>query len=112
MRKVIGMGETILDILFKDNQPVAAVPGGSSFNSIVSVGRVGVPCCFVGYTGSAYHAWLSVYSEKEGWIEGQIYFDGTTWKLMDPTFASSSNSSESIMQYIGNGANYSAKYLY
>ena len=52
MRKVIGMGETILDILFKDNQPVAAVPGGSSFNSIVSVGRVGVPCCFVGYTGS------------------------------------------------------------
>ena len=52
MRKVIGMGETILDILFRDNQPVAAVPGGSSFNSIVSVGRVGVPCCFVGYTGS------------------------------------------------------------
>ena len=51
MRKVIGMGETILDILFKENQPVAAVPGGSSFNSIVSVGRMGVPCCFVGYTG-------------------------------------------------------------
>lgn len=51
-RKVIGMGETILDILFKDNQPVAAVPGGSSFNSIISVGRAGVPCTFVGYTGS------------------------------------------------------------
>ncbi len=52
MRKVVGMGETILDILFKNNQPVAAVPGGSSFNSIISIGRAGVPCSFVGYTGA------------------------------------------------------------
>ena len=66
----------------------------------------------VGYTGGAYHAWISVYSEKDGWIEGKVYFDGKEWKLMDPTFASSANSSDNIMQYIGNGANYSAKYLY
>ncbi len=73
----------------------------------------GVPVkLVVGYTGSAYHAWLSVYSETDGWVEGKIYFDGNEWKLMDPTFASSSNSSESVMEYIGNGANYSAKYLY
>ena len=52
MNKVIGIGETILDVLFKNNQPVAAVPGGSSFNSIISVGRAGVPCAFVGYTGA------------------------------------------------------------
>lgn len=52
LRKVVGVGETILDILFKNNQPVAAVPGGSSFNSIISVGRAGVPCAFVGYTGA------------------------------------------------------------
>ena len=52
MKKVVGVGETILDILFKNNQPVAAVPGGSSFNSIISVGRAGVPCAFVGYTGA------------------------------------------------------------
>lgn len=51
-RKVIGAGETILDILFRQGQPVAAVPGGSTFNSIISVGRSGVPCAFVGYTGS------------------------------------------------------------
>ena len=50
--KVVGIGETILDILFKENQPVAAVAGGSSFNSIISVGRAGVPCAFVGYTGA------------------------------------------------------------
>ena len=52
MRKVIGMGETILDILFKNRQPVAAVPGGSSFNAIISTGRVGVPCHFIGSTGA------------------------------------------------------------
>lgn len=52
MRKVIGMGETILDILFKNRQPVAAVPGGSSFNAIISTGRVGVPCHFIGCTGA------------------------------------------------------------
>ena len=66
----------------------------------------------VGYTGSVYHAWINVYSEKDGWIEGKIYFDGKDWKLMDPTFASSGKGSDEIMQYIGTGSNYSAKYLY
>lgn len=51
-RKIIGMGETILDILFRGGQPIAAVPGGSTFNSIISVGRTGTPCHFVGYTGA------------------------------------------------------------
>jgi len=51
-RKIVGVGESILDILFRGGQPVAAVPGGSSFNSIISVGRAGVPCTFVGYTGA------------------------------------------------------------
>ncbi|MEA4815616.1 MAG: transglutaminase-like domain-containing protein [Lachnospiraceae bacterium] len=66
----------------------------------------------VGYAGTIYHAWISVYSSKEGWIENVIYFDGKTWKLMDPTFASNGKSSSAIMQYIGNGNNYSAKYYY
>ena len=51
MRKVIGIGETILDILFKNKQPVAAVPGGSCFNSIISIGRTHTPCSFIGYAG-------------------------------------------------------------
>lgn len=42
MRKVIGIGETVLDIIFKDNQPVGAVPGGSVFNAMISLGRCGV----------------------------------------------------------------------
>lgn len=73
----------------------------------------GVPCkLVVGYAGTAYHAWINTYSDAEGWVNGAIYFDGTTWKLMDPTFASSGKSSDSVMQYIGDGKNYSAKYLY
>ena len=51
MRKITGMGETIMDILFRNGQPVAAVPGGSCFNSIISIGRTGLPCRFIGYTG-------------------------------------------------------------
>ena len=66
----------------------------------------------VGYTGEAYHAWISVYSEMDGWIEGKIFFDGNEWKLMDPTFASTGNGSDAILAYIGDGSNYTAKYLY
>lgn len=52
MKKVIGIGETILDILFKDNQPMKAVPGGSVFNSIISLGRMGASAVFVSEVGN------------------------------------------------------------
>jgi transglutaminase/protease-like cytokinesis protein 3 len=73
----------------------------------------GVPCkLVVGYAGTAYHAWISVWSENTGWVDGVIFFDGTSWQRMDPTFASPGNSSASIMAYIGDGKNYTAKYFY
>jgi len=73
----------------------------------------GVPCkLVVGYAGEAYHAWISVWVEGEGWIEGVVYFDGEHWQRMDPTFASSSGQSKSIMKFIGDGENYTAKYFY
>ena len=50
-KRVIGIGETVLDILFKNDQPQKAVPGGSTFNSIVSLGRAGVPCAMVTEVG-------------------------------------------------------------
>lgn len=50
-RKVIGTGETILDIVFRGEQPVAAVPGGSAYNSVISMSRAGLPVWFVGETG-------------------------------------------------------------
>ena len=52
MRKVIGIGETILDIIFRGDQPSAAVPGGSVFNGIVSLGRMGVNVGFISETGN------------------------------------------------------------
>lgn len=52
MRKVIGVGETILDIIFKNNQPYAAVPGGSVFNGFVSLSRLGVPVSFISELGN------------------------------------------------------------
>ena len=52
MRKVIGIGETVLDIIFKNDQPIGAVPGGSVFNGIISLGRSGVPASFISETGN------------------------------------------------------------
>lgn len=51
MRKIIGIGETILDILFKENRACGSVPGGSTFNSMISLGRVGMPSCFLSEIG-------------------------------------------------------------
>ena len=52
MRKVIGIGETILDIIFKDEQPIGAVPGGSVFNGVISLGRAGINASFISETGN------------------------------------------------------------
>ena len=52
MRKIIGIGETILDIIFKNEQPTAAVPGGSTFNGIISLGRLGMPVTMITETGN------------------------------------------------------------
>jgi len=73
----------------------------------------GIPSKLViGYAGTVYHAWINVYSEETGWINNIIMFDGRNWNLMDPTFASTGNQSADVMKYIGDGTNYSAKFLY
>ena len=51
MRRVIGIGETILDVLFRENQPQKAVPGGSVFNGLVSLGRAGANVTFISEVG-------------------------------------------------------------
>lgn len=52
MRKVIGIGETILDIIFEGSKPMAAVPGGSTFNCLVSLARLGVTTNFISEVGN------------------------------------------------------------
>lgn len=51
MRKIIGIGETVLDIIFRDDRPVSAVPGGSVYNSVISLGRAGANVAFFGEVG-------------------------------------------------------------
>ena len=52
MRKVIGIGETVLDIIFKDGKPIEAVPGGSAFNALISLGRSGIDSTFISEAGN------------------------------------------------------------
>ena len=69
----------------------------------------------VGYAGDIYHAWISVYVEGSGWIDGYIYFDGNKWNRMDPTFAASAKDGadyKSTVDFISNGSNYSVMYYY
>ena len=47
MKKLFCIGETVLDIIFRDNQPVAAKPGGSMLNTAVSLGRTGLNPVFI-----------------------------------------------------------------
>jgi len=73
----------------------------------------GIPTKLViGYTGDQYHAWISVFSEEYGWLDDIIFFDGETWSLVDPTFAAGGMSSESLSQFIGDGTNYTEKFLH
>ena len=51
MGRVIGIGETVLDVLFKNGQPVKAVPGGSVYNSMISLGRMGADVSFISEVG-------------------------------------------------------------
>jgi fructokinase len=52
MQHIYTVGETILDIIFREGQPVAARPGGSSFNASISLGRLGAPVTFISEMGN------------------------------------------------------------
>ncbi len=51
MRRIFAIGETVFDIIFKDNKPVSATPGGSMLNTAVSLGRLGVEVYFISEYG-------------------------------------------------------------
>ena len=59
-----------------------------------------------------YHAWLSVYTDKTGWVDGAFQFDGKNWKLMDPTFDSTGKMGEKVRKYINDTKNYSPSLQY
>lgn len=62
----------------------------------------------IGYAGSTYHAWVSVFIQGQGWIDNLIYFNGADWQYVDPTFASTSNRDQTAMSAVA----YDAKFTY
>ena len=73
----------------------------------------GIPTKLViGYAGEVRHAWISVFSEETGWVDGAVFFDGENWMLMDPTFASTANNAAALQQFIGDGNNYTVLFLH
>ena len=60
-------------------------------------------------SGEEYHAWISTYIKDKGWINGIIEFDGTSWNMLDPTFASTSDSPK---KFIAQKNDYITKYVY
>lgn len=66
----------------------------------------------IGYSGTAYHAWVSVYITDVGWLDDIIKFDGHDWELVDPTLGANNSSEDRIRSYIGDGSNYETQYVY
>lgn len=65
----------------------------------------------IGYAGTEYHAWISVYTKETGWIDKIIQFDGKTWTLMDPTLGSYASNS-TVKKYREDDTYYQLKYKY
>ena len=65
----------------------------------------------VGYSGDAYHSWISTYIDDKGWVDDIIQFNGNTWQIMDPTLAAT-NDSAAVKKYVGDGSHYVVKYTY
>ncbi len=65
----------------------------------------------IGYAGTEYHAWVSVYTDETGWIDKIIQFDGSQWTLMDPTLGSYASSS-TVKKYLDDDTYYQLKYKY
>lgn len=51
MQRVYTIGETVYDIIFKNNQPIKAVAGGAMLNTSVSLGRLDVPVFLISEYG-------------------------------------------------------------
>jgi len=131
MGKVEKVYDYVVDHLRYDNERAATVKSGylPVLDSVLAENKgicfdyaslmtgmlrsQGIPCrLLIGYAGTQYHAWISVWTAEQGWVNGVIRFNGTSWQRMDPTFASTSHRSTSVMNYIAADANYVVYYQY
>ncbi|MDR0519091.1 MAG: transglutaminase-like domain-containing protein [Clostridiales Family XIII bacterium] len=71
----------------------------------------GIPCkLIVGYAGSAYHAWVAIYSRQSGEFAAIIEFKGDKYNMADPTFAAAGDKADPNV--VGDGTNYQPIYYY
>lgn len=74
MRKIFATGEALLDIIFRDGAPVAARPGGAMLNSVVSLGRTGMPATFISeYADDETGSLIDDFLRENGVDTGSIY---------------------------------------
>lgn len=81
MRKLYGIGETVFDIIFKNEKPQAAKPGGAMLNSTVSLGRIGLPVSFISeYAGDSVGNIIDKFLSENGVNTDYVdhYSDGKT----------------------------------
>jgi len=65
----------------------------------------------IGYAGTAYHAWMEVYSQDAGKVLSYT-FDGNKWVRMDPTFDAASKGKTDLSSIIGDGSHYQDMFYY
>jgi fructokinase len=64
---IYAVGETVFDIIFKDFHPQAAKPGGSAFNAVITLGRLGIPVKFISEVGDdKIGSYILSFLEKNG----------------------------------------------
>lgn len=52
MKRIYAIGESLVDIIFRNNQPQAAKAGGAMLNTTISLGRIGLPVALITEYGS------------------------------------------------------------
>jgi len=52
MKRIYAIGESLVDIIFQNGQPQAAKAGGAMLNTMISVGRIGLPAALITEYGS------------------------------------------------------------
>jgi fructokinase len=52
MKRIYAIGESLVDIIFRNGQPQAAKAGGAMLNTAISLGRIGLPVALITEYGS------------------------------------------------------------
>ena len=99
--KIVGIGETVFDIVFKDGKPQAAVPGGSVFNAIISLGRTaGTAASGSAASGSAAGASVAGVSASGGTVASSTAARCAAPRVIMATQMGKDNASEIIIDFM------------